>query len=86
MSAVLPYHEPTLIHLLVFSSFLYLLNIIRIAADFLIHGGIVAEITLGIIFGSPLAGLLHIDWEATFTVLGYIGLVLVVFEGTSSQP
>ncbi|EIW62308.1 uncharacterized protein TRAVEDRAFT_45135 [Trametes versicolor FP-101664 SS1] len=85
MPAVLPYHEPTLIHLLVFSSFLYLLNIIRVAADFLIHGGIVAEITLGIIFGSPLAGLLHVNWEATFTVLGYIGLVLVVFEGGLSS-
>ncbi|KAI0637600.1 hypothetical protein C8Q77DRAFT_1214666 [Trametes polyzona] len=85
MPNVLPYEEPTLIHLLTFSSFLYLLNIIRVAADFLVHGGIVAEITLGIIFGSPLAGILHIDWEATFTVFGYIGLVLVVFEGGLSS-
>ncbi|KAI0759717.1 hypothetical protein BD413DRAFT_595561 [Trametes elegans] len=85
MPTVLPYHEPSLIHLLVFSSFLYLLNIIRIAADFLVHGGIVAEITLGIIYGSPLAGLLSVDWEATFTVLGYMGLILVVFEGGLSS-
>ncbi|KAI0829235.1 hypothetical protein BC628DRAFT_1408747 [Trametes gibbosa] len=85
MPTVLPYHEPTLINLLIFSSFIYLLNIIRVGADFLVHGGIVAEIALGIVFGSPLTGLLHIDWEATFTIFGYIGLVLVVFEGGLSS-
>ncbi|KAI0676652.1 hypothetical protein C8Q78DRAFT_36750 [Trametes maxima] len=85
MPSVLPYHEPTLVNLLVCSSFLYLLNVIRVAADYLVHGGIVSEITLGIIYGSPLAGLLPLDWEATFTVFGYIALILVVFEGGLSS-
>ncbi|EIW62307.1 Sodium/hydrogen exchanger [Trametes versicolor FP-101664 SS1] len=85
MPTSLPYEEPSLIRLLVFSSFLYLLNLARIAADFLLHGGIVAEIALGIIYGSPLAALLPIEWEETFTVLGYLGLILVVFQGGLSS-
>ncbi|KAI0643588.1 hypothetical protein C8Q79DRAFT_1002230 [Trametes meyenii] len=85
MPSVLPYHEPTLVNLLICSSFLYFLNIIRVAADYLVHGGIVSEITLGIIYGSPLAGILPLDWEATFTVFGYIALILVVFEGGLSS-
>ncbi|OJT10342.1 hypothetical protein TRAPUB_13147 [Trametes pubescens] len=85
MPTALPYEEPSLIRLLVFSSLLYLLNLARVVADFLLHGGIVAEIALGVIYGSPLAALLPTEWEETFTVLGYLGLILVVFEGGLSS-
>ncbi|KAI0687338.1 hypothetical protein C8Q76DRAFT_635401 [Earliella scabrosa] len=81
MLQALPYHEPTLIQLLVLASFLYLCNIARIVTDYFLYAGIVAEITLGIVYGSPLANLLPADWEHTFTALGYLGLILVVFEG-----
>ena len=57
------------------------LNAIRVVADYLVHAGVVAEIALGIIYGSPLASLLPLEWETTFTALGYLGLILVVFEG-----
>ncbi|TBU61207.1 hypothetical protein BD310DRAFT_213478 [Dichomitus squalens] len=79
--AALPYEEPQLVDLLVIASFLYLLNVIRVVADYLLHAGIIAEITFSIIYGFPVANLLPIEWEATFTALGYLGLVLVVFEG-----
>ncbi|TBU27734.1 hypothetical protein BD311DRAFT_370992 [Dichomitus squalens] len=79
--AALPYEEPQLVDLLVIASFLYLLNVIRVVADYLLYAGIIAEITFGIIYGSPVANLLPIEWEATSTALGYLGLVLVVFEG-----
>ncbi|KAI0676651.1 hypothetical protein C8Q78DRAFT_36827 [Trametes maxima] len=85
MSAALPYEEPSLVSLLVLSSFLYFLNAARVLADHLLYGGVVAEIALGIIYGSPLADILPTGWEATFTVLGYIGLILVVFEGGLSS-
>ncbi|KAI0772547.1 hypothetical protein BD413DRAFT_603990 [Trametes elegans] len=85
MPTVRPYEEPSLVNLLVFSSLLYLLNVARVLADYLFHGGIVAEIALGVIYGSPLAQLLPSDWEVTLTVLGYIGLILVVFEGGLSS-
>ena len=80
MLQAVPYQEPTLIQLLVLASFLYLCNIARIVTDYLLYAGIVAEITLGIVYGSPLANLLPADWEHTFTALGYLGLILVVFE------
>ena len=77
----LPYEEPQLVNLLVLTSFLYFLNVARMIGDFLLYAVIIAEIFLGIIYGSPLAKLLPIEWETTFTALGYLGLILVVFEG-----
>ena len=62
-------------------SFLFLLNVLRIAADFLFNGGVIAEIALGVVYGAPLANILSAQWETTFTVLGYLGLIGLVFEG-----
>ncbi|KAI0751687.1 hypothetical protein C8Q80DRAFT_1268885 [Daedaleopsis nitida] len=81
MPQALSYEEPSLKHLLVLVSFIYITNAVRTAADYLFYAGIVAEIVSGIVYGSPLAALLPMDWETTFTALGYLGLVLVIFEG-----
>lgn len=81
MPTRLSYEEPPLIHLLVLGSFLYVLNTARVIADHLLYAGLVAEIALGIVYGSPLANILPVNWETTFTTLGYLGLILVVFEG-----
>ena len=62
-------------------SFLFLLNAVRVMADFLINGGIIAEIALGMVYGAPLGNILSAEWEGTFTVLGYLGLIGLVFEG-----
>lgn len=29
----------------------------------------------------PIANILGLDWQATFLALGYIGLILIIFEG-----
>lgn len=84
MPRAVSYQEPSLLHLLVLASFLYLTNVARIVADHYLYAGIVAEIAFGIIYGSPLGNLLPVDWEATFTALGYLGLILVVFEGPAA--
>ena len=81
MPQALTYEEPSLVHLLILSSFIYLLNVVRAVSDYAAYAGIVAEIALGIVYGSPLASLLPASWESTFTALGYLGLILVVFEG-----
>ena len=81
MPHAISYEEPSLIHLLVLASFLYLTNTARVVADYFLYAGIVAEIAFGIVYGSPLGSLLPADWETTFTALGYLGLILVVFEG-----
>ena len=35
------------------------------------------------VYGAPLAGILQTQWETTFSVLGYLGLILIIFEGSS---
>lgn len=85
MSSFFPYSQPSLPDLLIIASFIYLLNVVRIAADLALHAGIVAELFLGMVYGSPLAGILPWSWETTFIVMGYLGLVLIVFEGGLSS-
>lgn len=46
-----------------------------------IRAGIIGPIAVGIIYGEPLANILHHDWAKTFLYLGYIGLILIIFEG-----
>ena len=76
------YHEPSLPTLLVLIAFLFFLQFGRYVAQKIFSAGLLGEIAVGIIFGSPLANLLGIDWQATFLAIGYLGLILIVFEGT----
>lgn len=80
-SRAFPYDQPPAAELLVLLSFLFLLNVLREVADYFIHAGIIAEICLGMVYGAPLAGILPAEWEGAFTVLGYLGLIGIVFEG-----
>lgn len=75
------YTQPSGTTLLIALSFIFLLNLVRKLADHLLHAGIVAEICLGMVYGAPLAGILPAEWESTFTVLGYLGLIGIIFEG-----
>ncbi|KAJ3352252.1 Hsp70 ATPase ssc1 [Allomyces javanicus] len=76
-----PYLEPSLHQLGVLASFLVVLNVVRIAFDQLFYAGLVGELLLGVVYGTPLADLLTDAWLDTFRVLGDLGLILVVFEG-----
>jgi len=46
-----------------------------------IRAGIIGPIIVGIIYDEPLANILHHVWQETFFYLGYIGLILIIFEG-----
>lgn len=46
-----------------------------------IRAGIIGLIAVGIIYGVPLANILQPAWQETFLYLGYIGLILIIFEG-----
>lgn len=80
------YARPNLVAVLTLASFVYFANVARWIADELLFAGLLGEILVGIIFGAPLAGILSASWEQTFLDLGYIGLLLVVFEGMCSCP
>ncbi|KAK1075507.1 hypothetical protein LTR33_009520 [Friedmanniomyces endolithicus] len=47
----------------------------------IIRAGILGPIIAGIIYGAPLANILPTEWQNTFLALGYIGLILLIFEG-----
>ncbi|GAA6033754.1 hypothetical protein JCM8097_004417 [Rhodosporidiobolus ruineniae] len=79
-SQQLTYHEPALPALLTLISLLYLLQVARGIANYLLGAGLLGEIALGVIYG-PVAGILDVEWERSFIAVGYIGLVLIVFEG-----
>jgi len=79
--AALAYHEPTITTILIQSSFLILLNVLNWALDSLLYCGLIGQILVGIAWGTPGAGLLTRDAEDIVVQLGYLGLILMVFEG-----
>ncbi|KAJ9115514.1 hypothetical protein QFC22_005273 [Naganishia vaughanmartiniae] len=88
MPSQFTYHDPAIKDLLVLSSYLYLLSVFEWIAQYVLSAGLLGQILLGIIYGSPLAEWLDVQWQETFVVVGYVGLLLIVFEGgmTTSLP
>lgn len=74
------YEPPSSAQLLFLSSFLLLLPAIGALFDKL-RARLIGQIVLGTVYGAPLASLLGLDWQMTLLSLGYVGLVLLVFEG-----
>lgn len=62
-------------------SFFFFLSIAEWISAKVIRAGIIGQIAVGIIYGPPLANILLHSWEETFLALGYIGLILIIFEG-----
>ncbi|KAG2419943.1 hypothetical protein HFD88_004740 [Aspergillus terreus] len=77
----LPYHEPGIVEILILISFFFILSLAEWASAKIIRAGIIGHIAVGIIYGKPLADILETDWQKTFLSLGYVGLILIIFEG-----
>lgn len=77
----LQYHEPDIVSLLVLISFFVFLSSLGWVFDKLIRAGLVGQILLGVLYGAPVGHILETKWQETFMALGYIGLVLIIFEG-----
>lgn len=77
----LQYHEPDIISILVLISFLFSLSCLGWVFNRLIRAGLVGQILLGILYGAPVGNILKAEWQETFLALGYIGLILIIFEG-----
>ncbi|TKA33937.1 hypothetical protein B0A54_15117 [Friedmanniomyces endolithicus] len=71
----------TVVDLLILISFFALLWLSQYLAAKIIRAGILGPIVAGIIYGAPLANILLTEWQTTFLALGYIGLILLIFEG-----
>ncbi|KAL4745380.1 hypothetical protein BDW72DRAFT_211482 [Aspergillus terricola var. indicus] len=75
------YHEPSIVQILVLISFFLFLSLAEWISAKIIRAGIIGHIAVGIIYGRPLADILEIEWQETFITLGYVGLILIIFEG-----
>jgi hypothetical protein len=78
----LAYEEPGIITILVLSGFLLLLNAVNFVLDKLVYCGLLGQILLGVAWGTPGAKLLSVHVQQVITQLGYLGLILLVYEGT----
>lgn len=79
------YEEPSIQLILVLASFFTLLCIVGHALDSIVYCGLVGQILIGTAYGTPGLGWLPHTIEPVFIKLGYLGLILMVFEGTSSK-
>ncbi|KAE8137291.1 Na+/H+ exchanger family protein [Aspergillus pseudotamarii] len=77
----LPYHEPGIVEILIIISFFFFLSLAEWVSAKVLRAGIIGQIAVGIIYGVPLANILEFNWQQTFLVLGYVGLILIIFEG-----
>ena len=80
-AAALAYQEPDITTILVLSSFLLLLNVSNWALDRFIGCGLIGQIFIGIWFGAPGTRWLSREVQDKVMQLGYLGLILIVFEG-----
>lgn len=78
--SIVAYEAPNLPILLTISSFLYLLNVAEDIFSSLINAGLIGSLSVGIIFGPEASNILPAYIQSTFIILGYIGLILLVFE------
>jgi Kef-type K+ transport system membrane component KefB len=72
---------PKVVLQLTLISFLFFLSAAGWLSDKLLKAGLIGQITVGVIYGTPLANILPQEWQTTFVGLGYLGLVLIIFEG-----
>jgi Kef-type K+ transport system membrane component KefB len=84
MEASLPYHEPSIIVIAILSCFLLLLSLVNYGLDKIAYCGLIGQIALGIAWGTPGAKWLSREVEDAIVQLGYLGLILLVFEGNAS--
>jgi hypothetical protein len=85
MAASLPYHEPEIVTILVQTSFLLLLNVANFVLDHAVYCGLLGQIFIGVAWGTPGAKWLSTEAEEVIVQLGYLGLLLLVYEGETYQ-
>ncbi|KAI9002651.1 Sodium/hydrogen exchanger family-domain-containing protein [Gaertneriomyces semiglobifer] len=76
-----PFTELPVDKVLILISFMVLLTIGRGIFSLALKAPLLGEIVVGLIFGTPLLDLLGISYQTTFSALGYLGLISMVFEG-----
>lgn len=81
MTSSLPYQEPDIVTILIQVGFLLTLNLVNSALDKLVYCGLVGQLFIGIAWGVPGASWLDLNAQLVIQKLGYLGLILLVYEG-----
>ena len=79
--SALPYQEPDIVVILILISFFLLLNIIGYVLDSLLYCGLLGQLFIGVAWGTPGGQWLSAATQEAFVDLGYLGLILLVYEG-----
>lgn len=80
-SSSLPYNESDIITILILASFALLLNVVNSIVNNVMYCGLLGQIFLGVAWGTPGAKWLSSSAEHIIVQLGYLGLLLLVYEG-----
>lgn len=83
--AALAYHEPPIATILNQTGFLIVLNIVNVCLDNLLYCGLIGQLFVGILWGTPGAKWLDRETETVIQQLGYLGLIMLVYEGKYSR-
>ncbi|BCS27810.1 cation:proton antiporter [Aspergillus puulaauensis] len=75
------YHEPAISTILNQSGLLLVLNLVNTCLDKLLYCGLIGQLFIGILWGTPGAKWLDRDVETVMQQLGYLGLIMLVYEG-----
>lgn len=81
MTSSLPYQEPDIVTILIQVGFLLALNLVNSALNKLVYCGLVGQLFIGIAWGVPGASWLDLNVQLVIQKLGYLGLILLVYEG-----
>lgn len=77
----LPYTSPSIVTILVLSSYILFLSIFYHAFQKLFSAGILGPLVLGAIYARPLANILPDDVQSAILSIGYLGLILLIVQG-----
>ncbi|GES64907.1 sodium/hydrogen exchanger [Aspergillus terreus] len=75
------YHEPPIATVLNQAGFLVVLNLVNVCLDKLLYCGLIGQLFIGILWGTPGAKWLDREMETVIQQLGYLGLIMLVYEG-----
>ncbi|KAH8703067.1 Sodium/hydrogen exchanger family-domain-containing protein [Talaromyces proteolyticus] len=80
-AAAFAYTEPQIVTVLNQAGFLLALNLVNACLDKFLYCGLVGQLLIGILWGTPGAKWLDQETETVIQQLGYLGLIMLVYEG-----
>ncbi|KAJ7778869.1 Cation/H+ exchanger [Mycena olivaceomarginata] len=81
------YTTPEVPLILTVGSFLYLVNVAEAVFARFLNAGLLGSLCVGILFGPEVSNIIPEAIQSAFVTIGYIGLLLIVFEaGLSTNP